>query len=381
MRDIIYIGCARNSQEVDGALTLATRTFGSNETTEMSVNAKRRLMSPHGILSEQDVVVLVNRTGEICGTCFLVDRLFYRGKNNVQGTFLSSICIAESSRGKGLSKLLMNATIAECERRGTAFAILIARRAVDHFYNKFSFWGLSQYSKINFKLEDSCALLNNCSFSPATEADLIEVNGMYESTYSGLYGACKRSLEYWKYVLWRTTSQERNFYIYKTQGMVRGYVIFSGSELDELASAQRVSCLGLIKDLARNSSLKEVTLNCSSEHPIVSELHCLDFSVTQRQCNYGGHMVRVINRDVLLRYLAEEIQADCCSFGIENYTEMHGDALIELRNGKVAITLTDSPYSHKNTCLLMGAAYLSEVSSRRSIYKHRYFNVPFFDQV
>lgn len=92
-------------------------------------------------------------------------------------------------------------------------------------------------------------------------------------------------------------------------------------------------------------------------------------------------MVRIINRDVLLRYLAEEIQAHCCSFGIENYTEMYGDALIELRNGKVAITLTDSPYSHKNTCLLMGAAYLSEVSNRRSIYKHRYFNVPFFDQV
>lgn len=377
----MYIGCARNSRDIERALALAAKTFRSGEDPDTAISIKRFLVSLGGAIPEQDVVILVNEADEMLGTCFLIDRLFFRGGNRLKGTFLSSICIAESSRGKGFSALLVNCAIAECERRDSAFAILIARRAVDYYYNKFNFWGLSQYSKINFKVPDSCALVNNCSFSPATEADLIEVSAMYESTYSGLYGACKRSLEYWKYVLWKTKRLERYFYIYKTQGRVGGYVIFSGSEIDEFASTEDVSCLELLKDLAQKSSLKDLTLNCSREHPIVHELHGLDFSVTQRQCNYGGHMVRIINGDALLRHLAEEVQDDYRSFGIENYTEMHGNTLIELRNGNVAITITDSPYTYKNTCLLMGAAYLSEVSSKQSIYKYRSFNVPFFDQV
>lgn len=376
----MYIGCARNSKDVERALALAAKTFRSNENPDEAIRIKRFFMSPRGTISEQDVVVLVDETDEIVGTCFLIDRLFYRGNKKLKGTFLTSICIAESSRRKGFSALLMNCAIAECEGRGAVFAILIARKAMDYFYNKFNFWGLSQYSKLHLKLADSYASGKSCSFSPATESDLTLVSTLYESTYSGLYGSCERSLEYWGYVLRKTESQRCNFFIHRTQGRIDGYVIFSGSELYELASAQDVCCFELLNDLGQNLSLKEVTLHCSREHPIFRELQEVDFSLTQRQCNYGGHMVRIINETALLKVLAKEVENEFAGFGMENYTERLGDALIELRKGKVGIIPTSSPYSYKNTCFLMGAEHLSMVSSRPSIYKPRSFNVPLFDQ-
>ncbi len=43
--------------------------------------------------------------------------------------------------------------------------------------------------------------------------------------------------------------------------------------------------------------------NCSIMFP---ELHGLDSLVTQGQCNYGGHMVRIINEDLLRKCMEEE---------------------------------------------------------------------------
>jgi predicted acetyltransferase len=376
----MYSGCARNSKDVDRAVVLAAKTFRSNEKIDAAINVKKLLLSPEGGIAEQDVVVLSDDAGEILGTCFLIDRFFYRGRNKLKGTFLTSICIADSSRGKGYSALLMNCAIAEVERRGAAFAILIARRAVDHFYNKFNFWGLPQYSKILLKLVTPCTTVKNFTFTPATESDLAAVSTLHESTYSGLYGSCERSLEYWKHVLWRADSQSCNFFIYRIQGGISGYVLFSGSDIYEFASAQDASCFELINDLGQYASLKEATLHCSDKHPVLRELQGVDFSLTRRQCIYGGHMVRIINETALLKELAEEVKDAIGSLGMKDYKEIHGDALIELQNGIVEITLTGSPYGYRNTCLLMGAEFLTMGSDKVSVFKPHSFNVPLFDQ-
>ena len=375
----MYSGCARNANDVNRAVALAARTFRSNEDGDSAINVKSLLLSPEGSIAEQDVVVLAE-AGEILGACFLFDRYFYRGRSKLKGTFLTSICIAESSRGKGCSALLMNCAINEVKRRGAGFAILIARRAVDHFYNKFNFWGLSQYSKIQLKLSEISVSDKEFSFSPVTESDLAVINTLYESTYSGLYGSCERSFEYWKHLMWRSANQRCNFLTYRTQGRVSGYVIFSGSELYEFATARNSSYVEFIHVLGENYSIKEMTLHCSIEHPISCELQGMDFSLTQRQCNYGGHMVRVINEAVLLKELEKDIQDSIGSIGIEGYKEVLGDALINFTNGKVEITLKNTPYSYKNTCLLMGADFLSMGLGRDSAYKPRSFNVSLFNQ-
>lgn len=376
----MYIGCARNSRDIERALALAAETFRSGEDPDAAISIKRLLVSQRGMILEQDVVILANKPDEVQGTCFLIDRFFFRGSNKLKGTFLTSICITESSRGKGFSALLMNHAIAECERRDSAFAILIARRAVDYFYNKFNFWGLSQYSKININLKGASASSNRFALYPATEGDLASINCLYEHTYSALLGSCERSVEYWRHVLWKTRQQNNTFVVFRIQDVVCGYAIFSGSEIHEVASNSDVLCLDLLHHLGDIYSLTDVTLNCSPQHRIANELHSFDFSVTQRQCAFGGHMVRVINHEVLLKIWEEELRETFLELNSKSYLGVSEDFMVEFAGDKVSVTLNSLPFSYRNTCNLMRASYLSASQSTSSIFKHRSFNVPLVDQ-
>lgn len=376
----MYIGCARNSRDIERALALAAKTFRSGEDPDTAISIKKFLVSLGGTIPEQDVVILVNEADEMLGACFLIDRLFFKGSNRLKGTFLTSVCIAESSRGKGLSALLMNCAIAECERRDSVFAILIARRAVDYFYNQFNFWGLSQYSTININLKDISTSSNRFALYPANEDDLVLVNCAYEHTYSALLGSCERSVEYWRHILRKAKKQNNTFVVFRMQGIICGYAIFAGSEIHEVASNSDVLCLDLLHYLGEVYSLTNIALNSSPQHRIVHELHSFDFSVTQRQCPYGGHMVRVINHKVLLQMWEEELRKNFFELNSKDCLWTSEDFVIELVGGKVSVTLKSSPFNYRNTCNLMGACYLSAIQSLPSIFKPSSFNVPLVDQ-
>jgi predicted acetyltransferase len=373
----VYVGCARGLQDIENALLLATRCF-RGEKQESTTDIKRLLMSPHTILSERDIVVLINEQQEICGACFLIDRTFYRGKNRLQATFLTSICIAEHLRGKGLSTLLMNAAIEECGRRHSVFAIVIARRTVDYFYNKFFFWGVSQYASIHLKLKDTSA--NHYKSVVATESDLFEINQLFEATYAKLYGACIRTAPYWKHVLWKAEQQKHQFIVYKKPNKIQGYVICSGHHIHEFATAENTLNLELLNQFAQDHAFKELTLSCPKEHSLVGELHTLDFTMTQRQCNYGGHMVRILDQDRLIKCLTDDVEDRIRPLGIEHYSEQYGENFIEVRKGQVRLKITGSPYHYENTCFLMGIDYLSTILSKPIVYRPQAFNIPLMDQ-
>jgi L-amino acid N-acyltransferase YncA len=373
--NLSYIGTGRNSDDVERALALATQVFRAADDVAL-VDIKRCLMSPVRALRPQDVIILIDASDVICATCFLVDRFFFRNGGKVKGTFLSSICVGDAWRGKGLSQILMDEAIAECVRRRSGFAILIARRAVDHFYTKFSFWGLSQYSKISLSFSDPNTVRNGL-MEVASEGDLPEVNRLYESTYRNLYGACERTIDYWQHVIWKMKNQKTEFVVYKERGRVAGYTIFSGGDVYEFAAAG-VPLLDVLRCIRRDSPLpKEMTLHCAPSHPIVRELENHDFSVTQRQCNYGGHMVRVIDEAVLMQCMKEELSA---VGGVASHSETGPDGAIHFHDGKAEVILTGAPQSYRNTCLLMRAGYLSSMDDL-SIYKQRPFNIPLADQV
>jgi predicted acetyltransferase len=370
----VYIGCARNAQDIESALLLAARCFQVEKKTVA-------IRSLYEKIFERNVIILINESGDLCGTCFLVDRIFYRGKNRLKGTFLTYICIAEQSRGKGLSTILMNGAIEECERRDSVFAIVIARRAVDHFYNRFHFWGLSQYSEIKIKFADIDSCIRHYTIAPATPADLDEVNHLYEASYANLYGACVRTIQYWNHLLWKAKQHSYQFVVYKIQDKIQGYAIFSGAHLYEFATTKTISSLEILYDFSQLYAFKELILSCPKEHPLVTKLQGVDFTIIQRQCSYGGHMVRVINKNKLIKCLAQEIQDKLNHFGIDKYKEQCGENIVELQKEQINIRIADPPYHYEDTCFLMGADFLSHGLNQNSIYQPHAFNIPLMDQM
>lgn len=349
----MHAGPAQTTADVAAALQLATDIFHAQEhPMEAALRNKTLLMSAFGGVAEQDVIVLKDSSGRIGGTCFLVDRQFYTRRGSVKGTFLTAIGVAQPLRGAGLSKLLMSAAIEECERRAAGFSILIARRAVDYYYNQFSFWGLSQYSTLSLKLPRPQATASNYATVSACAADLPAIADLHSAVYAGLYGSCERPPQYWQHVLWRTGWQQRSFVVFRTPHRIEGYAIFEGKLVYEFAALDGVSGLQMLAQLGRQLGAAELSVKCSREHPLVRELQGLDFSITQRQCLYGGHMVRIINPKVL----REHIEA--------------GDAA----------PVDSLPSGYENTCRLMGAECLSSAPPQLVSPAPRPFNVLLLDE-
>ncbi len=380
-----YIGVARNAKELEEAILLAAIVFRSDNgnTTEEIIEIKLELMSPYKTLSENDVVVIIAANGEVCAACFLIDRNFYRGKIKLKGTYLSSICVSDSFRGKGLSHLLMNAAIKEVKKRKNDFAVLIARKAVDHFYNKFQFWGLSQYSKIEMQLPYIINDLKEFEFVAPSPNDFRELNDIYNDTYKALYGAAERNQDYWNYVLWKSENQKIQFRLVKIREVILGYIIFSGTEVFELALSKSISTLEVLSILFSNSNTARITIHVTEKHPLFTEIKNLDFTISIRECSYGGHMVRIIDFEKMAKCLEEEIKEKLNYHGFANHKTYYSNSKaisVKINNGEVKCSVNGETLGFEDTCLLMGAKYLS-CQPELKVLHFESFNIPYYDQI
>jgi hypothetical protein len=109
-------------------------------------------------------------------------------------------------------------------------------------------------------------------------------------------------------------------------------VIFSRSEIYEFACAKGASYFELLQDFGSHHLFKESVLHCSQAHLILNEVDGVVFSVTQRQCNYGEHMARIINETILLSELKKEIQVEISVLDVENYFEIQGGCFNQSSN-------------------------------------------------
>ena len=345
MTEVLYKGTARNGTELKKALLLAADVFQENVNDE-AVDFKGQMVSPEGELLLENIIVLVSSNGEVCGTCFLVDRFFFKNDELIKGTYLSSICVDESFRGKGLSIILMTEAINECEKRNSVFAVVIARKAVDYYYNKLFFWGVSQYVKINFTISLATYKGPDYQILPATEADIDHLHKIYTGVYSKLYGASSRSSNYWKYILWKTAKQDVQFDCFTLNNQVIGYTLSVGSSIYEIAVLDGAYYLSVLGSLKKKYDLPDIyCIHASEKHPFLGELVNSDFTVSRRQCNYGGHMVRLIHP---------------------------GELALP---GK--LTVNGSGYNFEDTCRLLGIDVLSNPGEG----KRESFNIPLMDHI
>jgi hypothetical protein len=127
-------------------------------------------------------------------------------------------------------------------------------------------------------------------------------------------------------------------------------------------------------------SISEVVLHSTSAHPVADELQNIDFSLTKRQCSYGGHMVRVLDKSALLKLRQDELQKEACELGINDCYEMYGDHEIVIKNGTLEVRFPCSEHSYEGTCFLMNADRLSS-SNKIKLGNKLTFNIPFFDQI
>jgi GNAT superfamily N-acetyltransferase len=192
-----YVGIARSNSEREQALMVAAKSFFQTEgSRDAAILRKAFLLCEHPGYSENSPVVVCRSNGDVIASAFLIScEMPFAGKilNNV---FISSISVAESSRGKGVSLVLMEEAIRVAASYNKDIAMLIARRAVDNFYTRFGFWGVAQYSKLILNILTYPQMegkIGTIAIRSLTKDDLEVCAALYAKSYKGLFGHCFRN--------------------------------------------------------------------------------------------------------------------------------------------------------------------------------------------
>jgi len=298
-----YAGIARDSRERQDALHIAATSFRSATCShDVSIARKAFLLEQHPGYSNESAIVVCSDVGSVIASAFLIDCMLPLGSKKLQGVFVSSISVAESSRGNGVSRLLMDAAINAAKGRCADLAIVIARRAVDYFYNRFGFWGVSQYSRVTLRVPER--LMNvtakQLATRPTAEPDLAACAELYADSYKGLLGHCERPPELWEYILQKSSYLGLRFDVMTFVDEIVGYAFHDGvgnfHELTIGAETTSSDAFTFLTDCAPQSEF--LTLHIPPTHPFLWRLHGQDVSLTIRECPYGGHMVRILNKKI-----------------------------------------------------------------------------------
>jgi len=300
--------------------------------------------------SFENVLIAKTENDDFAGVVRLIPLTIRRGEESIKVVIFSDVCIDEKFRNQGFSIPMIQSAVKIAKERNFEFALLFARRALDHFYTRFSFWGVSSYSSVAIRPPEHLRNLKKPATLSDFSKDLLELyDRSYRTAFKDYFGRVDRSLEYWDYSIERIRREGISFETVQINGNPTGYIIHSGLKVHEIATQYSADFPAAILALFDNELGKNDTcqLSVSPEHAGFSYLSGSDLTVSHRECRFGGHMVRILNTPF--------------SHKIENRA------------------VPNDEFSYEATLDAFGAAKAGYPSPRP--HKHRPFNISLLDQV
>jgi predicted acetyltransferase len=280
-----YSGVALNNNDRLLAIELVENIFYENKKGSF-------LFPERGNKCEN--VILVKSNDDIIATCFILDKEMYFDGELVPVSFLCNICVLPKFRGNAISKVLMKTAIDLCTYRNKKASFVIARKAVDYYYTKFNFYGISSYSSINVK--KSTVFLNNknsISLIEFKEVHIEKANVIYTNIYNNLLGSFYRCKEDWKFCIKKAQQLSMNFMAIFEKHKMIGFIVYIDNKIKEIAINNSEHYVDVLAEIFKATKRESIYLEVSPKHPIVQKLQEFDFTIKNRQCWYGGHMMRI----------------------------------------------------------------------------------------
>jgi predicted GNAT family N-acyltransferase len=289
---------AKSAKEGAEAYAFALKIFQAQAALPKYSAFKSMLWKADPTAAPKNLILMRSVDGRLIGMARIVPRALFRGGQKLSVAGLSTICLAPDYRGKGLSLPLMRYTLSICQDRGYDIALLFARRAADHYYGQFGFWGVSSYNKAHLKKSQAKPqpLLQKYTLAPC-QARLIPLyQKAYARCYGKSFGRFERTKAYWSFLMQRMSYLKGSkFQTILQAGKPIGYVVTEGDHVQELAYTGPFAWDSLSGALRGFSVPPELTLQIPAEHRLLSELTDTDCTLSFRECLYGGHMVKVLN--------------------------------------------------------------------------------------
>jgi predicted acetyltransferase len=287
---------AKSKKEWLQAIKLANSIFKDFTKLKKSQNYKADIWLNDPTFRIKNLVLAKDINNNIIGMVRIVPRIIYiHGRAfNVAG--FTSICIDPAHRKKGYSIQLINFAIKISNEYGFDFAILFARRALDHYYTNFGFWGVSSYNKAKIKRPLKLSTDNNYTLVKSNHNSISLYKKVYKNTYEHVSGRVKRNNIYWNNIVRRCMATGLNFRIIRYKKKDIGYCIYKKQVIFEIGLLNSKHYTEVINILFQNLRYKTLEFWMSSEHKFFLNKNEFDMELVYRECSWGGHMIRVLDK-------------------------------------------------------------------------------------
>lgn len=286
---------AKNIDEVEEAFRVANSSFGGEGIDEKETLYKRINWFNEPSFSLENIIIAF-LSGKVIGVVRVVPKVVCKSKVKYKVAGFTSICIDKQARKRGISSHLINKTIDIARGRGFDLAMLVARKAVDHYYNKFGFFGISSYESIS--IESNTSINQNINLLPLDRNYISIYLKVYEDNYADCFGKVIRSHSQWEFILNLIELRKEvvAFTVFYNASPV-GYVIINNNKICELAIEGDVKLIEILSSIKKKLRSMVDWMDLPSNHSLVRNAKNLDIRIQRRECAYGGHMALILKEE------------------------------------------------------------------------------------
>ena len=289
-----YIGPIRNNTELLMSIKLSTKIF-KYRSKQLSHNHKEIIWKQGDKIDFKNIIIMKNNENKLIGVTRIVPRKFKLGSSIINVCGLTSICIDQKYRSKGLSKKLLTYVLNYVKKMNFDIVILFARKFLDHYYNQFGIFGISHYTSLTLKYSDISKFSNiKYHIRKAKISDLKLIKKSYDFTYLKCRNVFLRNYKYWNFIYNKTILEKKNtIQVLEEKNKFLGYVIKNKNHIYEIGVSPMINKYKLFKSLCYNK--KDIEIDIIQNHPILNYIDNVDYIFKFRQCYYGGHMAKILN--------------------------------------------------------------------------------------
>ena len=290
IKNNIIVRNPKNSFEVNLGFNIAKKIF-KNDKHLLLVNKFYAHRNKKNINLAIDL-----RNNEILGFSINIVKLIKINNKNVKCGFISSICIKKQYRGYGISKILIDQSNKNLLKKNVLFSVVIARKKLDYFYNKFNFWGVSTFPEIKLNsLKSKKNFQHGIIFKEVKNDDIEKINSMYKFTYKKINGLVLRKKNDWKFIIKKCENEKIKFLKVIFMKKLIGYVVLKKNQIFEISCKTQLDYSNTIDALIKKFKFRTLLIFTNNKHSINDILLNYKYKLKYRFVPEGGHMVKILN--------------------------------------------------------------------------------------
>ena len=354
-----YYGLARSAQEIAAAQALAASVFGEILALDPIAEAENKTFLWNEPGAPPLVVVAVLEDGRVVGVARLLQRTLGRGGQVFSCMGFSSIAVDPALRGQGLSVPLMEAALRVAREAGAVVGLLFGRRAVDHYYTRFGFHGLSSYAQLRLQSLSRGEGVVLRPMLELTDELLSDFQAVHSQCYGATFGWIERSLEMWRFQLLKMHRERIEVTVIDWQQRMAGYMIHHDGVIHEIALAKGVPWEVVLAKVAAVSQQEALVVEIPPEHLALTALARMDVTLEIRQCDFGGHMMIVLDENKMCQAAEERVGHHARQAGLAPALESWDGVTIQWDGVEAAVHCT-GPMDFPALSRLLGAKTLTQ---------------------